>query len=400
MKLAYFVFPHAGGTYSVFRNLRNGLLPFGIDLRWMGVGGSARKAAESPEWASERDLGFAVGHDRQSDVDMAQEIIHLLEQEEFSGVFVNVLGGRVETNVMRYLPERLLKIMVVHTITPATYAAARSIREHVHATICVSPRIQADLTGRHGFDERWTITIPNGVDLSRGGLSESQREERGADIIFLGRIDDSSKGVFWLPEILRQLPEEIRLTVAGDGPDLPRLRRKCADLGERVTFLGAVPAARVGTLLSEHGIFLMPSRYEGYPVALIEAMAAGCVPVASQIKGVTSAIVTHGEDGLLFPIGDRHRAALSIRELSDHPERLASMSRRARAKAHAAFNLTVMSDAYRDLLRRLSRDPPRTATPLPIQHWSMAGGLEPSLRSYLPVPVKNFLRLTKERFIA
>jgi glycosyltransferase involved in cell wall biosynthesis len=313
---------------------------------------------------------------------------------------VNVLGGRIETNVMRYLPEQLLKVMVVHTITPATYAAARSVREHVHATICVSPRIRADLTGTHGFNERWTVTIHNGVDLSLPDHSEGRNAPHGADVIFLGRIDDSSKGVLWLPEILRHLPQEIRLTVAGDGPDLSRLRRMSADLGERITFLGAVSPARVGQLLSEHSIFLMPSRYEGYPVALIEAMAAGCVPVASQIKGVTSAIVTHGTDGFLFPIGNRRQAALAIKELCEHPERLASMSQRARAKARSAFNVNVMSDAYWDLLERLFQDPPGTAKQLSIQGWSMASGLQPGLRSYLPVSIKNFLRVTKERLIA
>jgi hypothetical protein len=76
------------------------------------------------------------------------------------------------------------------------------------------------------------------------------------------------------------------------------------------------------------------------------------------------------------------------------------MSRYAKAKARETFTIEVMADAYWNLLRRLSQNPPRAAKPLPIQNWSMAGGLQPSLRSYLPVPVKNILRMTRERFLA
>jgi len=400
MKFAYFVFPHTGGTYSVFRNLRSGLLKYGIDLHWLGVGEAARNAAESALWASEREFGSVVGHGSVSDRETAQEIIDALEEGKFSGVFVNVLGGRVEANLMRYLPDHLRKIMVVHTITPATYAAARSIRDHVHATVCVSPRIREDLTAHHAFDDRWTVTIPNGVDLHSVDTPGEDDRRHAFKVIFLGRIDDSSKGALWLPDIVRQLPDDVRLTVAGDGPDLPRLRKRSTDLGERIRFLGAVPPAQVGGLLAEHSVFLMPSRYEGYPVALVEAMAAGCVPVASQIRGVTSAIVTHGTDGLLFPIGDRRRAARAIEELKEHPERLAAMSRHAKTKARESFTTEVMAEAYLNLLRRLSQEPPRAAKPLSIQDWSMAGGLQPSLRSYLPVPVKNILRMTRERFLA
>jgi len=398
MKLAYFGFPHIGGTYSVFRHLRTGLADARIELRWLGCGAAAHAAAANPIFRMEMQHGMVVGRPGDGDHALTRAMVAAIE-DGFDGVFVNVLADRVQTNAVRYLNSRLLRVMIVHNITPGTYAAARAIRDHVHATVGVSPRIQADLVRRHGFDREWTVAIPNGIDTATLAPSRPERSPRGLRLLYLGRVEEQAKGVFWLPQICRDLPPSVTLTVAGDGPDLERLRSRCAVLGGRIRFLGAVRPNLVGPLLAEHDVLLMPSRFEGFPVTLVEAMAAGCVPVASHIQGVTDVAVEHGVNGFLFPVGDVRTAARAIITLAEEGGRLADMAARASRSARDQFGVDLMAQRYRELLDGLRYSQPAVASPLDLSGWSLPAGLRPGLRTYLPTPLKNVLRMLRERHV-
>lgn len=397
VKLAYFVRPHLGGTFSVFDQLRRGLARHGIDVRWIGVGEARTDAAAVAE--SAQPYGFYATSSGSVGRDGAASLIETIKREEFDGVFVNVLAEHMQMNIARYLPPDLLRVMIVHSITPATYAAAASIRDNVHATVGVSERCRRDLISRFDFPRDRTVAIPNAVDI--GAFSSVQRTAGCAGhlrLLFLGRIEDTSKGVMWLPRILENLPSNFSLTIAGDGPDLPRLKARLSAHSLRVTVLGAVRPGDVPSLLARHDVLIMPSRYEGFGITLIEAMAAGCVPVVSRIAGVTDSIVRHDVTGLLFPVGDWRAAAREIRHLGKRPDRLAAMSVAAGAAARKGFGIETMAKSYARLLVGLHRSPPPIAAPLPLNQWSLPTGFRPGLRSYLPRPVKNWLRMASERF--
>jgi glycosyltransferase involved in cell wall biosynthesis len=302
----------------------------------------------------------------------------------------------VQTNAARYLPADTLRVLIVHNITPGTYGAARAVRDHVHAAVGVSERCRADLVAHYGFDPRRTLAIPNAVEIGAPG-ARPERRAGGLRLIFLGRVEDSSKGVMWLPSILKHLPADTALTVAGDGPDWARLADKLKPFGARVTMLGAVSPGRVRELMTSHDMFVMPSRFEGFGIALVEAMAGGCVPVASLIHGVTDTIVTDGTDGILVPVGDWRAAAREIEALWLYPERLAALSRAAMRRAEGAFPISAMAERYAALIADLAADPPVIAAPLPLETWALPRGLRDGFRTYLPGPVKNGLRVVKER---
>jgi glycosyltransferase involved in cell wall biosynthesis len=397
MKFAYFCFPHLGGTYSVFRHLHAGLSPAGIDVQWLGCGPGAHAALASPAFQAEGMRGSVAGRRDDDDKASARAMIDAIEGGGYDGVFVNVCADRVQTNVVRYLSPDIARVMIVHNITPGTYAAARTIRDHVHATVGVSERIRADLTAHHGFDRDRTVVIPNGIEAT--GIAGADRQPRiaGLRLLYLGRVEDQAKGVFWLPRILREAPDGVTLTVAGDGPDLARLKQRCADLGSRIRFTGAVAPDAVGALLADHDALIMPSRFEGFPVTLVEAMTAGCVPVASLLRGVTDMAIRDGENGRLFPVGDTAAAAACLAELLRDPAALARMSARASLTARDQFGVGLMAERYRDLLEGLARTRPAVAAPLDLARWRFPPGLRPGLRTYLPTFVKNSVRTLRER---
>lgn len=397
MKIACFVRPHIGGTFSVFRQLREGLASEGLDLRWMTSWPS--DVLQDDVWQGERGMGEVVDPTRaMSPRRRTEAFVRRISDRSFDAVMLNVLGDCVETDVARYLPSSILRVAVVHNITPGTYAAARSVRDHVHATVCVSPRCHDDLVRRHSFDPSRTICILNAVDVDRIAAATPRTiRPKGLRLLFLGRLEDISKGVLWLPRIVADIAQSTTLTIAGSGPDEAQLRSAFEARGEQVSFLGSLAPDRIPGLLARHDALLMPSRFEGAPMSLIEGMAAGCVPIASRIRGVTDAFVSHGRDGLLFPLGDCREAARLIRELECDKARLLALSEGARARALLGCRQDQMAGAYAGLFERISAAPPSLARPLTFDHWRATPGQRRPLRSYAPESLKNWIRLIQER---
>lgn len=395
MKLAYLCHPHAGGTYSVFRNLRSALLPHGVELRWLAGGAAAHAAAAASVWAADLAFGSVVGEPSDDDRGLSLALLHAIEQGGFDGVLINVLTSHAEMNIARYLSPGVVRLMVVHNVTVGTYAAARAIRDHVQATVCVSPRIGRDLVQHHRFDPARTVTILNGVAFPRSATSRAACGGMPR-LLYSGRIEDAAKGVFLLPRILNGLDPQIGLTIAGDGPDLPELRSRSAGLGARMHFLGEVSQARLAQLLARHDILLMPSRFEGLGLSLIEAMGAGCVPVVSRLSGVTDTVVTDGQNGCLVAPGSVRAAQRAIGALVADPTALQRMSAAALETARTRFSVATMASHYLTLINSVCAAS-TTAVALDPSDWRLPSGMRPGLRSLMPVPARSFLRSLRER---
>lgn len=398
LRIAYFGRPHTGGTHSVFRFLREGLVQFGIEVRWVGIGAPGECPPQDREWKSELLNGELVEVDLTDKKQQAEALYRHICSEAYDGVIANILSSDVQTNIVRYLPPSIIRLLLVHTISPAAYRAAQAVRDHVHATVAVSPRIRQDLTKRWGFTPTTTKYIPNAVNLTRF-RPPTRTIQPPFRIIFLGRLEDTSKGIFWLPAIMHALRDEpVEWTIAGDGSDRSELENQIKEVGVPVKLMGSVLAHAVPSLLAEHHIMLMPSRFEGFGLALIEAMAAGCVPVASHIHGVTDSIVAHGKSGLLFPIGDTRTASRQIQSLIRDPEYMAAMSHSATQVVYKKYDISTVAEQYTHLIRRVTEEPPDVALPLAFKDWAMPAGLKPGLHYYLPEWLKNVLRQGLERY--
>ena len=145
---------------------------------------------------------------------------------------------------------------------------------------------------------------------------------------------------------------ELRLVLVGAGPLEGDLRRLARQLGidERVAMLGS--RDDVAELLAGFDAFVLSSRHEGLPIALLEAMAAGVACVATRVGGVPE-VITDGVDGLLVEAGDPSALALAVARLLDDEELRVALGEQARATA-AGFDLGAAvrrtQDVYEEVL--------------------------------------------------
>jgi len=121
-------------------------------------------------------------------------------------------------------------------------------------------------------------------------------------------------------------------------------------LGQRVRFLGS--RADVPDILRASDVFVLSSDYEGNPLSVLEAMAAG-LPVISTAVGGVPELVQHGATGLLVPAGDARALAEAITQLGRDADQRAAMGQAARQTARERFDVRVMSLAYATLYQQL-----------------------------------------------
>ncbi|MDB5295079.1 MAG: glycosyl transferase group 1 [Phycisphaerales bacterium] len=193
-----------------------------------------------------------------------------------------------------------------------------------------------------GPQDKWARmhVVHCGVDPA---LFEPARHEGvGHRLLFVGRL----AGVKGLPVLLdavaavAKIHPDVRLTLAGDGPDRARLTAQAERLGiaSNVVFLGYRSQAQVRELLREADVFVMGSFAEGVPVVLMEAMAAGVPVVATQVAGIPE-LVEAGVNGMLVPPGDPAALATAVAALVADPELRLQFGRRGREKVLAEFDI-------------------------------------------------------------
>jgi glycosyltransferase involved in cell wall biosynthesis len=190
--------------------------------------------------------------------------------------------------------------------------------------------------------------IPYGVPIS--GLA--RRQSNGPlRLLYAGRLERRQKRVFDLPSIdraLRARKTEVEWTIAGGGPDEADLRQRWED-GHRLRWAGVLSNRETIGLMADHDVYVLPSEAEGLPLALLEAMSVGLVPVVSDIPSGVPEVVVPGETGSRIPIGDVEGFAQAIAKLDSDRSILESMSGAARQLVADKFDVKLQAARYQEL---------------------------------------------------
>lgn len=196
--------------------------------------------------------------------------------------------------------------------------------------------------------------IHNGVDTRAFGYRSPDTVARSVVVGFCGlfRSEKQIPRLLDSVAVLRRDGLPVRLSLIGDGAEFEVCRDRAIALGLEniVTFHGMVSDVR--QLVSDMDVFVLPSKEEAMPVALLEAMAVGCAPVASAVGGIPE-VIEHGRSGLLVSPDDTNALTDAIRRLVTNPVERLQIGAEARKKIEAEFSLDAMMSSYARLYRDL-----------------------------------------------
>jgi glycosyltransferase involved in cell wall biosynthesis len=235
--------------------------------------------------------------------------------------------------------------------------ARRGLARRLDAHVAVGERAAREIEEIVGLARGSVGSVPNGVPVVE--LEPLSRVAAGPIVGSLGRLT-RQKGYDLL---VRALPGLVNATLVlvGDGPERDALQTLAHSLGvaDRVIVTGWTAEAR--RYLPSFDVFALPSRWEGMPLGIIEAMHAGLAVVASDVGSVAEAVID-GETGFLVPADDLSSLRERLARLLVDPTLRGQMGDRARALAGERFTDVAMARAYERLYRRVlnARAPARS----------------------------------------
>lgn len=351
--------PEIGGIPTfVDGMLRPGFLPAGITIEYLNTTrvGSQRTGAGSPSAANVRKTladawrtfvsarGVDIVHLHTSPLPMGP----LLRAVAISAAG-RLAGAAVVCHMHASFEPR------AGSFSPSgRYLAGLQLLRVATVGVAVSSQAAQFLAGHV---PRWPVTtIHNAVDTDAFDTADPRGKPPA--LLFVGRIM-VGKGLLDLVRALEIASErgvKFRTTLVGSAPttgaeDLATVARAVEMCGLDITMAGAKTSPGVREALAEADIFVLPSHFEGQPISVLEAMAAG-LPVVATDVGANSAVVRDGVDGLVVAPHDPPRLADALVRLAASPDLRAEMGQSGQHRAAESFGLERLSRDLTDIYQR------------------------------------------------
>ncbi len=239
----------------------------------------------------------------------------------------------------------------------------RALLRSVHAVVVVLSSRMKDYLLTHDFSLPNVQLIPNGVDITRFMPTNAQitPSQQAQVVVCISRLS-YEKGIDVLLQAWRIVHEQApqaQLIIMGNGPLQSQLERLAVALGiaESVEFAGL--QSNVSAQLQQGELAVLPSRIEGMPNALLEAMACGLPCVATRVSG-SEDIIQHEVNGLLVESEDYQSMAQALLRLLGDPSLAQKYGHTARSTIEQYYSLEHVTDMYIELYRSMTVGRPTT----------------------------------------
>jgi len=236
----------------------------------------------------------------------------------------------------------------------------RSLLQRNHAVVIILSSRMKNYLADHNFNLPGTQLIPNGVDTTHFHplYPDTSTDERAQVVVCVSKLR-YEKGIDVLLQawylVQKQLPQpsQARLIIVGDGPLQTQLECMAQALGIAGSVEFAGLQSDIPAQLHRGNLAVLPSRFEGMPNALLEAMACGSACVATRVSG-SEDIIQHGVNGLLVESEDYQGMAQALFTLLRNPVLAQEYGRVARATIEKHYSLERITDIYVELYQRIA----------------------------------------------
>ncbi len=232
-----------------------------------------------------------------------------------------------------------------------------------HKLVAVSEKTY-QISLREGVHEEHITVIPNGIVPlpieNRNRLDIRKEAGMGADdlvLLSVGRLVYQKAHeilIACMPEVLKDFPN-TKVWIFGEGPLRADLQAQVERLGLSNSVKLPGKSDHIPSLLASADIFVLPSRWEGLPIALLEAMSAGLPCISTKVEGVDEVLV-EGKHGLFVPVENPEMLAQAILQLLRHPETRSKMGEAAREHISTSYTVDRMCGQYLELMLKCLND--------------------------------------------
>ena len=243
---------------------------------------------------------------------------------------------------------------IAHNDVDAYYAPLQHYGRFIDCAVGVSKAIAESIsTNCQAVSQRFRC-IHYGVNSFSEQLVNNKILSRDVTqplvIGFVGRLDQMQKRIMDVVPVVQELAHrglECTFRFLGDGPDRGRLERALDAIkhNHRVEFLGWLPRKRLVEEVEKLDCITLFSAFEGLPIAMLEAMGRGVVPVLSNIRSGNSQLIDQGQNGFLAEVGDFSAYADALEVIHRDPMRMKEMQFRAWTTARD-YSVEMMGEEY------------------------------------------------------
>lgn len=334
-----------GGGAMFVRNICDGLRT--SEGGWTGIAGVFSKLGSIGQ--ETKDAGHPVigpFPDALIHEDVMEAMFRECARLRPDAVVANLGGDSFD--FMRFVPEGVLRIGMIHSDREHVYQIIESYSSWLDVVVAVSKHSADHLADRGRSKNVSIANVPCGIPVSPAIRTPSDGKLR---VLYLGRIEEEQKRVSLMARIIResiQRDPRIEWTLVGDGPQAGETRA-ALDGVPGLTFTGALSYQAAREEIPKHDVYFLCSDYEGLPLSMLEAMSAGLVPVVSDLPSGISEVVTN-ENGLRIPVDDEEAYVEALIALASDPERLESMSAKACEDVQEFYSIEAMASRWKTLL--------------------------------------------------
>ncbi len=336
------------GALPIIATFRPGWLTDGAERAGIGIWLVPQRPGPDPLWV----LQFARR--------LRREGVQVLHTHEFE---LNAYGGAAAA--LARLPSLATLHGSVWGLDLGRHRRAyRLLQRAGQRLVAVSQDLARLVARRLGLSPNAIEVVPNGIPIPSVPEFDQRDESRlraraelgipvgGPLLLAVGNLYPVKDHANLLRAAARMPGAHV--AIAGRGEEEEPLRRLAAGLAisERLHLLGL--REEIGEVLLAADVFVQPSRSEGLPLAVLEAMAAGLPVVATRVGGVPEA-VEDGRTGYLVPAGDSAALADGLRKVVEAPDRGAALARAGRLRARQQFSVERMGARYAELYAALFR---------------------------------------------
>lgn len=278
-------------------------------------------------------------------------------------------AGAIGLTAALLLPQvRVVRVdqLPLRTTDAVNLWRTRALSLRVDAHVAVGEASGRRMEDFYALGRNSVISIPNGVpDLAAVFPLSPPPSEHAPEQMVVGSIGrlDAMKAHDLLVRAVAQV-EGVRAVILGEGDQRSALETLAAQLGvrDRIELPGWVDQPQA--CLSGFDVVALPSRSEGFPLAMVEAMLAARPVIATRVGSMPEAVIPH-QTGLLIEKNDLSGLVKALRELRDNPLQRVHLGKQAREMALAHFTVEAMTAQYEQLWRNLLTSPRRSRLHVP-----------------------------------